>query len=294
MLSYNEIISEVKKILDQYEEPLTLRQIYYRLVAKQIISNTRQSYKTLGQFLVRARENGDIPYERMEDRNRDTIGGDSGYDSPEDADKYIKGKIYSLKSSSSGFSLSRWKDQNYHVELWIEKDALRRVLSDVAGMYNVKTCICRGYPSFSFLMDAVKRFSKTKPNIVLYFGDFDPTGLDIVRDLEERLLKYSGKKVVVKRVALTKDQIKNFNLPYAPTKKTDARTKKFVKEYGNMAVELDALEPDVLKDIAKKEILNYIDAKKWNTRAKKEQEARLYIQKKVNKLLEKLKDMDLD
>ena len=262
---YDLIVPAVNEIFEQYDTKMTLRQIYYRLVVKLIIENTLSQYKSLSHILVKARENGDVDYRMIEDRARTTIGGDFGYD---DEDDFIQTKEDEFNNSWERFSMPMWLNQPKYVEVWVEKDALSRLVSDVANGYRVRTCPSRGYSSFTYIMDAVQRLNiiDDKEIVILYLGDFDPSGLDITRDLYDRLIKY-GANLSVKPLALNIEQIRKYDLPPMPAKKTDSRLAKFISETGaSDAVELDALEPPILKEIVDEGIKDLIDSKLWTKR----------------------------
>lgn len=279
---YEEIVTVSGDILKQYDTAITLRQLYYRLVSRHIISNTVNSYKRLSRIMVKAREQGDVPVNCLEDRSRRVLGrGDTGYQS---AEEYLKAKISSLQDSWKGFSMPMWEDQPRNVLISLEKDALSRLVSRIANRYNVRTFPTRGYPSFSY----VQRMSKYivnqlggKPTTVLYFGDFDPSGVDIERDLSERLDRYGATQFIVNRIALTSDQIREYSLPPMPVKRSDARSEGFLEEYGDKAVELDALDPNTLQKIVQEAIVGQIDVRLWNERIRKIDDMRKWIKGKL-------------
>ena len=262
--SYDEVVKASLEVFKQYDTALTLRQLYYRLVSRRLFPNTINSYKRLSRFMVKAREERDVPLNCLEDRSRRILGrGDAGYRS---AEEYIKQKIASLHDSWKGFTMPMWDDQHFNVVVSLEKDALSRLVSDVANRYSVRTFPTRGYPSFTYVQrmaSYIRNRLKGKPTVVLYFGDFDPSGIDIERDLTERLTKYRAGDFKVRRVALTSDQIVQYSLPPMPVKKSDARTPRFVAVYGDEAVELDALEPNVLQLLVAESIEDFIDKEAW-------------------------------
>ena len=277
---YDRVVKAVNEIFLQYNTKMTLRQVYYRLVAKLIIRNTRSEYKYLSAMLVKARENGDVNYRMFEDRVRKTIGGDHGWDDPKGFLDYME---ETFKNSWKYLSLSMWKNQPVFIEVWVEKDALSRLVSDVTNEYNVRTCPSRGYSSFTYIKDAVNRLRNVKQPIkILYFGDFDPSGMDIERDLWTRLYKYGCSDLSVERIALTQDQIMEYNLPPMPAKKSDARYNKFVAETGaGDAVELDALEPPVLEKLVKEAIEDNIDFDLWEARKEQEKDEKERLRRKL-------------
>jgi len=259
------IVAETKKVLEQYNVKMTLRQIFYRLVAKLIIPNTMNNYKALSKWLVKARERGDISEWYIEDRVRQVFGSDSGWEDPE---RFIERHEEWFKESWDRFTMPMWTTQEKAVEVWVEKDALSRLVSEVADEFNVVTCPSRGYSSYSYVRKGVGRINEHgKPVKILYLGDEEPSGRDIERDLEERLSRYGAGDITVERVALTLEQIQEYNLPPMPAKTSDPRLAKFIADTGGSdAVELDALEPPVLQELIRNAIDAEIDQEAWEER----------------------------
>jgi hypothetical protein len=291
---YEEIIKASLEILQQYDTAITLRQLYYRLVSRLLIPNTVNSYKKLSRTMVKAREDGDVPINCLEDRSRRVLGrGDVGYGS---AEEYLKMRLESLQDSWKGFTMPMWDDQTRNVLISLEKDALSRLVSRIANKYSVRTFPTRGYPSFSYVQE-MSRYITSRPgdkhSIVLYYGDFDPSGVDIERDLTERLQKYGAKDFEVHRVALTMDQIRQYDLPPMPVKRSDARADGFLAEHGDRAVELDALDPNLLQSTVEHSIRQQIDAAKWNAKIKKINGLRDWIKMKLEDI-EKAIDSEVE
>lgn len=268
-VNYGAIVDAVNKVLNSYNARMTLRQIYYRLVSINLIPNTKTSYKTLSKQLVKARERGHVDETRIEDHTRTVLGaGDvSDYDSKED---FIRYQLQRVKSSGSYWTAPLWKNQAKKVFVVVEKDALSRLFSDVASGYLIQVYPEKGYASFTFLNDMAADLDETKENVILYFGDYDPSGRDIERDMGERLARYSknGGSFSIRRIALTRDQISEYKLPPKPedaeTLAKIARDPRSAKYGTEFVVELDALEPDVLKSMIKAAILSEIDLDHWN------------------------------
>jgi hypothetical protein len=288
------LVKAVNEILERFPNTtLTLRQVYYQLVAAHIIENNINSYKSLSRMLVKARENGEVDDSRIEDRGRQTIGGDREKADPE---TFYKEYEDFFRTCWEQYSRPMWEGQPHYVECWLEKDALSRIVSDIASRYGVKTCIARGYSSYTFLKDASDRinracypasaseFEDSLDPIILYFGDHDPSGVDMVRDLGVRLERYgvTGGTEIVNKIALNRAQIDKYNLPPDPTKEKDARAKKFIAEHGNEVVELDALNPDVLQELVKSSILKTINSEIWNQNARESQEEQTKIKAQVD------------
>jgi hypothetical protein len=292
--SYDKIVVAALEVFDQYDTAITLRQLYYRLVSRLLIPNTINSYKRLSRIMVKAREQEDVPVNCLEDRSRRVLGrGDTGYDSAED---YLKQKLSSLQDSWKGFTMLMWEDQPVHLLISLEKDALSRLVSRVGNRYSVRTFPTRGYPSFSYVQ-TMANYMQTrlaeKPITLLYFGDFDPSGIDIERDLEDRLSRYGAKDFEVKRIALTADQIRLYRLPPMPVKRSDARAEGFLAEHGDKSVELDALDPNLLQDTVEKAIRENINVRRWNARVRKIEELKQWIKEKLEDI-EKVIDNEID
>jgi len=239
--------------------PLTLRQIYYRLVAAGIIANTRSRYNDLSKVIKQMRLDAMLPWEAMEDRVR-RVSTKRGY---EDADTFIKRE---LRWFLSGYSRCLVQGQENYVEVWCEKDALSRILEDVAAPYCIRAVTCRGYQSMTFLKSYADRASaaleRKQTPVVLYFGDLDPSGVQMFEAAQQTLedeLHVTGIGFI--RVGLNPDQVAAHNLPNNPDalKWTDVRAKGYVKRFGEIAVELDALHPAVLESMAKAAIESQFD-----------------------------------
>ena len=283
--SYEQIVEEALEVFKQYDSALTLRQLYYRLVSKRLIPNTINSYKRLSRIMVKAREQRDVPVNCLEDRSRRILGrGDTGYAS---AEEFLRRRITGLKESYKEFTLLMWDDQPNYVIVSLEKDALSRLMSDIANQYSVRTFPTRGYPSFTYvnrMATYIRNRLKGKPTVVLYFGDFDPSGIDIERDLDDRLRKYDAGDFKVIRIALTKDQIQQYDLPPMPVKRSDARSEGFLESYGDQSVELDALDPNTLKLMVAQSIASNIDLDLWSKKEERIESLKVWIKGKLDNM----------
>ena len=291
---YDEIVMASLEVFDQYDTAITLRQLYYRLVSRLLITNTINSYKRLSRILVKARERGDVPINCLEDRSRRILGrGDTGFYS---AEEYLKSKLNGLQDSWKSFTMPMWDNQPKYVLISLEKDALSRLVSRVANRYSIRTFPTRGYPSFSYVQ-GMARYMQTrlegKHVVVLYFGDFDPSGIDIERDLEARLGRYGAKDFSVTRIALTADQINEHNLPPMPVKRSDARAEGFMATHGDKSVELDALDPNLFQKIVERAIRKQINVRRWNAKVRKIEELQVWIKDKLDDI-EKALDVEVE
>jgi hypothetical protein len=231
---------------------MTVRQVYYQLVSGQVIENSVSAYKAVSNALVDARQEGLIPWSWIEDRLRQPRGGRGGWESPESF-------LENLKESWRYYSRDIWATQSQRLELWLEKDALSGVFGDAMADYHLTLNVGRGYDGWSSIHNAAERFGTGVDVTVLYFGDFDPSGEDMVRSLRDRLSELGSCPEIIK-VALTRDDIATYNLPPNPTKTTDSRAASHIARFGDVSsVELDALPMSVLRDRITKEIEQRLD-----------------------------------
>jgi hypothetical protein len=229
------------------EHPATVRQVFYRLVTSGAIVKTETEYKsTVVRLLTVMRREGTVPYHWIADNTR-WMRKSQSYDSLEDA----------LYRTAQTYRRALWADQPAYVEVWLEKDALAGVLLEVTDPWDVPLMVTRGYPSLTFLHSAAEQIATIdKPTFLYYFGDYDPSGVDIPRKVEADLRVLAPAiDLSFERVAVTPAQISAWNLPTRPTKRTDARAKKFEGE----SVEVDAIPPDQLRSLASAAILRHVD-----------------------------------
>jgi hypothetical protein len=263
------IVPAVKEVISEFPSiRLTLRQIFYRLVTKGILKNQRNQYNVLSMELVKARWRGLIPFSAIEDQNREVIGGESyRFTSPEGVFEDAKETFESAEDTFNGcaddFWVPLWHKQLYHIEVWLEKQALANLFQQVTDSYHARLAPCKGYPSLTFLYESAQYLKYYVPHdkqiVILYFGDYDVRGLDIQRDVANRLQHLGLDDLQIERVALTKEQIQQYNLPPAPAKKTDCMAFGWIESQGDVAWELDALEPKTLQKLIKEAIENYLD-----------------------------------
>lgn len=251
-------VSQVVEELEDYW-PLTLRQIYYRLVAAGHIENTRSRYKDLSKLVKQMRLDEGLPWEVLTDRTR-RVSDKRGFTDQAD---FIK---YEMDNLLAGYTRCYVQDQDRYIELWCEKDALSQVFERVAWPYCIRAVTCKGYQSITFLDAFRKRALQAQHRgqlpVVLYFGDLDPSGvqmLDATKQTLEDELQLHGVHYI--RVALNPDHILHYDLPNDPdaVKLSDTRYAKYVERFGHLAVELDALHPEVLQDMAMNAIREQFD-----------------------------------
>jgi len=249
------IIAKAKEVIAGYTTKLTLRQIYYRLVSLGVLPNSIASYKKLGSILVEARKAGKIPYSAMEDRSRSYHNGDAMYESPA---AHFEAAYNYMRQNFLAYSLPIWWHQPNKVVVFVEKDALSGVFKSVTDKLGVDLVVCKGYSSLTQLHDTAQRLArddKTKDITLLYFGDYDASGVDIERYARETLSDEFGIEFEFERVAITETQIDEMGLVPAPGKMSDSRHDAFVAETGkDWQVELDAVEPNKLVEMIREAI----------------------------------------
>jgi len=287
-MRYKEVVRCVNEILSQYSMPLTLRQIFYRLVANYNYPNKNSTYAQLSKQLVKAREKGDIDEDRIEDRSREFLGEDNGFNSLEE---FLKYQITAFLDSPKYYSRNMWTEQPEFVIVWVEKDALSRVIFNIAEKYNVITAPSRGYSSYTYIKKAIERFPNDKEVTILHFADHDPSGLDMTRDVNERFNSYSSREIKIERIALSYDQVQRYNLTLNPTKRADPRAEDYISKFGDRCWELDAIEPNELQRMVEESIVRHIDEKIWNDTVEKREQERQEIEKiflKIRKIFQKI------
>lgn len=237
------IIGIANQICQDYADmgfELTLRQLYYQFVSKALIENSDKSYRKLGSVINDARLAGLIDWNHLTDRTRNERSRAS-WNSPADV----------IETAATQFARNPWKqtDQGFQPYVWVEKDALIDVVGRAASPLFVPYFSCRGYVSQSEMWAASQRmiedhYEGRRP-VVLHLGDHDPSGIDMTRDIRDRLNLF-GAEVEVIRLALNMDQIDEYGPPPNPAKLTDSRGSNYVHDYGYESWELDALNPPVI------------------------------------------------
>jgi hypothetical protein len=256
---------------------LTLRQLYYQLVARAIIANKQTEYDRVGGIINDARLAGLIDWMAIEDRTRN-LRGLQHWDSPQQI----------VDAAHRGYRMDMWANQRHRVEVWIEKDALIGVIDGVCSEFDVPCFSCRGYTSQSEMWGAGQRLrayaAAGQLPTILHFGDHDPSGIDMTRDINDRLEMFMG-GIPVQRLALNMDQVRHYKPPPNPAKTTDSRYKTYIKEYGEESWELDALEPKVISNLIRSTLTRIIDRESWDARLAVVEQGR----KKIAKALKYIK-----
>jgi hypothetical protein len=264
------IVEQANQIARDYRaggDSLTLRQLYYRFVAGGLIPNRDTEYKRLGSILNDARYAGLFDWSYITDRTRNIRGGDGADEEPSDV------------VSDLHFYAALWQGQKERVEVRVEKDALVDVVGRAANPLRTPYFSCRGYTSASEVWAAARRIEGyfdtdgVEHVTILHLGDHDPSGIDMTRDITERLELfldgdgYDAGSLTVDRIALNRPQIDQYNPPPNPAKITDSRATGYIRVHGRSSWELDALEPRVLRDLITSRLSPLIDADLWSERA---------------------------
>lgn len=303
------LVEFINSILHEYNgQRLTARQVYYRLVAADIIPNNDKSYKRLTSLLTDARYAGLVDWDIIEDRGR----------VPQGVQEWSS--IQEIVSAAMhGFCLPRWEGQDNYVEVWVEKQALAGVLWPICRKWHTTLMVNKGYSSASAMKESADRIMEAcgqerrvacdncdaegEPNergwcdecltpwtpkasaepghrtpYVLYLGDHDPSGEDMVRDVETRLVEFGVTDLIVEKVGLTMDQIRELKPPPNPAKITDSRAADYIAKYGNKSWELDALPPKYLNQLVDGAIAALCDTKLVDKVRKREDEQRKHIE----------------
>lgn len=296
-----DIIKKVNLLVEEYAKQgitsMTVRQVYYRFVARDWFpkswnmsydsakkkwvqdengtNNNGPNYTRIQGLISAGRLAGLIDWHAIIDRTRGMIKN-KHYTKPKDA----------IKEVYNQYKIDKWFDQPWYLEVWVEKDALASVLIDVCSELDVPFFACRGYTSSTASWDAgqrlLQKIGEGKQVRIIHLGDHDPSGVDMSRDVQERLSLFVGQKVPVRRVALNMPQIEQYNPPPNPAKTTDARFRAYQEKYGDLSWELDALAPEVLIDIVRRAVLAHRDEELWKKAVELEQKGKKTLRWVVN------------
>lgn len=254
-----DLIATMQEIIAEYQAQgfvLTVRQLYYQLVARDIIENSQKSYKRITSIANDARLAGMLDWDAIEDRTRDFVR----------RQRWESG-AHILEAAASSYHIDMWFRQPRRVFCIIEKEALVGVLSPTCQSLDVPILAARGYPSCTvlreFAIEDLVPYLDEQDITVLHLGDHDPSGIDMTRDLQERISMFARSNIELVRVALNMEQIEERKPPPNPAKSTDSRFAGYVEQYGDESWELDALPPDYLVELVKGEIEQRIDSGQW-------------------------------
>lgn len=251
------IIDNSISICSEYEHGvLTLRGLHYQLVSIGM-TNDLAHYKKVVNAMIEARWNKQIDFEQFSDLDRGMIG-ETAYKTTNLYDEIEIGKAQ-VRAWMNNYSKNKWENQSNYVEVFIEKKALQGVFQSTCSNWDVALGACKGYPSLTFLHESVQRYKKAietgKRVTILYFGDYDASGEDIPRSIQENFTKF-GVDVNIKVIALNEKQVIEWKLPPAPTKETDSRAANWT---GLGQVELDAVKPQQIVKLCNDAIQDMFD-----------------------------------
>ncbi len=246
-----EVESRRERLLDivTEQQPMTVRQVFYQATVQGLVEKAESGYCKIQTDLTLMRRDGSLPYTSLADSTR-WHRKPQTYDSVEAA----------LLTCAEYYRKSLWADADCYVEIWLEKDALSGVIYPVTSMYDVPLMVARGYASLSFLHSAATYIADLEvPTYIYHLGDFDPSGVNAAEKIDETLHELApDAEIHFERIAVTPAQIKKWKLPSRPTKTKDTRAKNF----GNISVELDAIEPDTLRGLVRDAIEQHMPAKR--------------------------------
>ena len=287
------LLKQALSILDEFIAAgyvVTLRQLFYQLVARDIVPNSQNEYDRICAMMTNARKAGMADWDAIEDRAR-VPNVPLEFDCFKDL----------MQAAYNSYRLNRWASQPVRVELWSEKDALSSILWPITKDHHISLVINRGYPSVTALYSAYQRFQQTiheRQPIILYLGDHDPSGLDMIRAIREQMDEFTepeGWRVHIKHIGLTAAQIKRYSPPPNPAKTKDPRYKWYTKKYGDESWEVDALRPDVLNKIVTEAIEREVEhPERIETVKKIETEDIKRLRRSVNRFMKKADEGGLE
>jgi hypothetical protein len=250
-------------------KPMTVRQVFYQATVHGLVEKAESGYAKVQVDLTKMRRDGSLPYDWLADNTR-WQRKPTTFDGIEEA----------LRNTAAFYRKSLWTHADSYVEIWLEKDALSGVIYPVTSMYDVSLMVARGYASLSFLYSAAEYISALDvPTYIYHLGDYDPSGVNAGEKIEETLNELApDAEIFFQRIAVTEEQIATWNLPTRPTKKSDTRSKAF----GDISVELDAIEPNRLRALVQEAIEQHLPADQFEMLKAAEESEREIISRLVN------------
>jgi hypothetical protein len=225
--------------------PMTVRQVFYQATVKNIVEKSEAGYTKVQTDLTLMRRSGDLPYGWLTDST-----------SAQRKPRTFDGVDAALKHTAIFYRKDLWASADCYVEVWLEKDALAGVVYPITSSYDMPLMVARGYASLSFLHSAAEYINSLDvPTYIYHLGDFDPSGVNAGEKIEQTLREMApDAEIEFERVAVQHWQIEAWNLPTRPTKASDTRAKNF----GDISVELDAIDPDRLRSLVAEAIENHL------------------------------------
>ncbi|MBA3321788.1 MAG: hypothetical protein H0T45_10145 [Pyrinomonadaceae bacterium] len=263
------LVKTVNQIVEEYRVQgydLTLRQVYYQCVSRDIIPNNEKSYDKLGRIVGDARMAGLIDWKAIVDRTR-ALRGNTHWRAPAEI----------MSAAAKSFAVDKWSKeygQDFRPEVWVEKDALVGVVGRVCEELDVNYFSCRGYTSLSEMWTASQRLLKYRGQgqtpFVIHLGDHDPSGMDMSRDITDRLEVFTRRSLEFERLALNTEQVQQYNPPPNPAKLSDSRATGYIARFGYESWELDALNPQVIADLIRRAVVSCRHDEAWEQAVKYE------------------------
>jgi hypothetical protein len=234
-------------------QPITGRGVGYKLITARLIpSMSTNEMQKVYRLLRIAREQGDIPWSWIVDETREFERVPTWSDS-----------VAYVRTVANSYRRDFWNQQPRRVEVWSEKGTIRGVLKPVLDRYAVGFRVMHGYASATAVND-VAEDDDGRVKVVLYVGDFDPSGMFMSEaDLPKRLDQYGGGHVRLTRIALTPNQTLGLPSFSASDKRKDPRYSWFVERYGKRCWEIDAMDPRDLRECTEEWIQNFIEPTAW-------------------------------
>lgn len=260
-------IKTANTIIEEYAAQgfdLTVRQLYYQMVARGYIENSMRSYKNFGNVINDARLAGLIDWGHIVDRTRN-FRSNGHFHNPGDI----------MRAAFNSYQIDKWERQPFRVEVWVEKEALEGVIERICGPLDVPYFACKGYTSQSEMWSAARRLMRWRDQgqtpIILHLGDHDPSGIDMTRDIFDRLALFAG-QMKVDRLALNWNQIEQYNPPPNPAKMKDSRADAYIARFGMSSWELDALDPNAIAGLIENAVFQFRDENLWAEAVAREKE----------------------
>jgi hypothetical protein len=257
----------------EVDNPMTVRQVFYRLVSAGVIEKTDNAYDAIDRILVQMRRSDDLPYAWLTDSTR-WMRKPRTYSSAEAA----------LQNTVQCYRRAIWNEQDVYLEIWVEKDALAGILFEETSKWDVPLMVTRGFPSLSYIYEAAEAISaEDKPTYLYYFGDFDPSGVRIPRTTEKQLRELApDADIHFERVAVTEEQIELLGLPTRPTKK---KGNTHANGWDGESVEVDAIPPAQLRSMVRQCIELHVDHRVLEITKAAEQSERELLKQWVGRLI---------
>jgi hypothetical protein len=253
--------------------PMTVRQVFYQATVKGVVEKTEAAYTKVQTDLVFMRKSGDLPYGWLTDSTR-----------MQRKPRTFDGVDAALEHTAIFYRKDLWASADCYVEVWLEKDALAGVVYPITSSYDVPLMVARGYASLSFLHNAAEYIRNLDvPTYIYHLGDFDPSGVNAGEKIEQTLREMApDAEIEFERIAVQHWQIEAWNLPTRPTKASDTRAKNF----GDISVELDAIDPDRLRSLVAEAIENHLPRQQFAILKAAEESEREIIRQLVGNTIE--------